>query len=549
MSSDAETRPALSPRTRAEDVRHSWWLWLALEIPLLCLAGWRNFDNIFYDTVAYLRIARYYAEGRLDLAINGYWGPLLSWLMAPLLAITHDHLLTTRLVMGASGLAFFCAGIRLLRSLDLPPGGPTLAAALLVPFSVCWSVARATPDLLMASLVLVGLAETLARHPNGAGRRPLLAGLAYGAAYLAKSVALPTTLGLVGALALVRWLTGAAPGRAIARSAAWCVCGIAVMVAPWVLVLSLHYGAPTISTSAAIAHAVVGPGNPDRFHPLHHVFQTPEPGRITTWEDPGGMRYSYWSPFGSTDALRYQVALAAQNAIDVATRVGGFDWLRLGLVSALAGFLLLARPGRALRDQRWRFAAPVIAVAAAPYVASYPSETRYYLIVYPLLLAAVTGFLLQDVVDGQAATGPVRSRLRAVAAALIIGSFVVGLRHELADALAGETDPAYRTARALAPVLTATGEPGALISVDDQSVAYFAAYLLDWPFYGDKIVPTQPDEVAGTGARFLVTRRATPFAQALERQRPAFLQPLPTPLRAPVAVYRIDTPERADQRR
>jgi len=56
-------------------------------------------------------------------------------------------------------------------------------------------------------------------------------------------------------------------------------------------------------------------------------------------------------------------------------------------------------------------------------------------------------------------------------------------------------------------------------------------------------------EVAGTGARFLVTRRATPFAQALERQRPAFLQPLPTPLRAPVAVYRIDTPERADQRR
>jgi len=40
----------------------------------------RNY--IFPDDISYLEIARNYAAGRWSLAINSYWSPLLSWMLA-----------------------------------------------------------------------------------------------------------------------------------------------------------------------------------------------------------------------------------------------------------------------------------------------------------------------------------------------------------------------------------------------------------------------------------------------------------------------------------
>ena len=37
------------------------------------------------DAIAYMRIAEYWAAGNFELAVTGYWGPLLSLLMVPFL--------------------------------------------------------------------------------------------------------------------------------------------------------------------------------------------------------------------------------------------------------------------------------------------------------------------------------------------------------------------------------------------------------------------------------------------------------------------------------
>jgi hypothetical protein len=542
VSSELALPPAPQLRRWAhglvDGLNRHWWPWLALEVPLLAIVGWHSLDNIYYDTVAYLRLAQYYRAGAWDLAINGYWGPLMSWLLAPALALAHDHLVATRLVMGASALLFFCAGVRLLRGLGLPAAAVALATAVLAAFSVGWSVAFATPDLLMGGCALLGLGCDLSDGPDGAGRRPFAAGLCYGVAYLAKSVALPTALGLIVLIGLARAWSGAAPRRAVLAAGLRRGAGLALVVTPWVVVLSLHYGAPTFSTSAAIAHAVVGPGNPDRFHTLHHEFRAPDPGRLSTWEDPSRMPYPYWSPLGSVRALIYQIQLTAQNAAEVVARLSAFDGLRIGLVAAIAGFALHAGLGGALRRQRWRLAAPVVVAVVAPYLPTYPDETRYYLLAYPLLLAAALGFVLHDVVEPQGLPPRAAGRLRLAALAVVAVSFIAGLRHEVAGVVTARTDLAYRMARTIAPLIARSG-PGALISVDDHSVAYFAAFLLDRPFYGDKIGPTELPEVVGSGARFLITRRATPFARALEQAPSPALERLPTDAAPDIALYRI----------
>ena len=37
------------------------------------------------DAIAYMRIAEYWVSGNFELAVTGYWGPLLSLLMVPFL--------------------------------------------------------------------------------------------------------------------------------------------------------------------------------------------------------------------------------------------------------------------------------------------------------------------------------------------------------------------------------------------------------------------------------------------------------------------------------
>jgi hypothetical protein len=59
-------------------------------IPLLYLALWlvflKDYRHIFNkDEISYISIAEKYARGDFIHAVNAYWAPLLSWLLAPLL--------------------------------------------------------------------------------------------------------------------------------------------------------------------------------------------------------------------------------------------------------------------------------------------------------------------------------------------------------------------------------------------------------------------------------------------------------------------------------
>ena len=50
------------------------------------------------DGICYIRIAHYYARGNFNAAVNGYWSPLLCWLLAPLYKLGVPDLVAFRLV-------------------------------------------------------------------------------------------------------------------------------------------------------------------------------------------------------------------------------------------------------------------------------------------------------------------------------------------------------------------------------------------------------------------------------------------------------------------
>ena len=60
-------------------------------------------DLVGPDGIAYIRIAGYYLDGNLNLAASPHWGPLLSWLIMPLLAAGIDGVLAAKIVSFLAG--------------------------------------------------------------------------------------------------------------------------------------------------------------------------------------------------------------------------------------------------------------------------------------------------------------------------------------------------------------------------------------------------------------------------------------------------------------
>ncbi|MEO8429349.1 MAG: hypothetical protein ABI651_19835, partial [Verrucomicrobiota bacterium] len=332
------------------------------------------------DGVAYLRIASYYAHGQTDLMISGYWGPLISWLMAPLVAMGVPPLATARVVMGLSAVVFWLGCFSVFRSFRIPPWGLIVGAWLAALVSIMWSVEYIAPDLLLAGLISLAVAQMVSPAWPENRRSAALAGFLWGAAYFAKAVAFPlaiiTSLGFAAA-----WLVDGGNNRWRVLRSLFITVAVFVFVAiPWITVLSLKYHKLTFSTTAAIAHAVVGPPDVVRYHPFGHTFHRPEPGRLTSWEDPSGMQYNYWSPLAKKEYAAHQLKLIARNFQTIVRLLCGFDLIGIGLL-AMLGCLAVPSPWREkLAQQRWRWSTVPVVCLSVIYLPVYIQivDGRYF---------------------------------------------------------------------------------------------------------------------------------------------------------------------------
>jgi hypothetical protein len=492
---------------------------LAFQMVLLFLAASQNQHLLNTDAVAYLRIASYYAKGPSHLMVSGYWGPLLSWLMAPLLALDVSPLIAARIVMGFSAVVFWSGCLAVFIRLRLPQIGTLLGAWIVAASSVFWSVEYISPDLLLAGLVNLAI-STMVSHDWVTGRvRPALTGVLWALAYFAKAVAAPLTF-LVSLGTATLWLiTGTAPARDIARglAIAWGV--FILLISPWIIVLSSKYNGFTLSTSARIAHAIAGPRDVERYHPFGRMFHRPEPGRLTSWEDPSLMPYRYWSPLENTNYTAHQLNLIMRNLQTITRLLSDLDTLSLGSL-ALLGCLITPMPRRQRWVQdRWRWsiipAICLVAIYLPVYVQS--TDTRYFYVLYPFLWIAVVG------VARWVTSQVPRLWPWVLALSLVAVSFALPAAVRVAVALEGIPDPASQVAMALAEKLQGGQFRGPIAGsglIAGGRTGLYLAFLMNEPWYGDEVSPTVAS-LKRSGARLFVIARRHPLTNQL-RLEPVF---------------------------
>ena len=203
-------------------------------------------------------ITRHYLEGDFREAINGYWSPLLSWLMLPFTGQDFGDipaLKTLQLVIGAGVLWTWTSVLR--RSVMPEPYAEALSYAAL-PFVLAYAFLSPTADLLFLWLTLAlfrFLAKGSALTDEQNAKR---FAFARRACLLCESIRFSVVLFLL----VSEWWQVRASCRETTPFACFGI--FLLLIAPWVTAISLKYGHFTISEAAAFnrsrrrAHAGTG---------------------------------------------------------------------------------------------------------------------------------------------------------------------------------------------------------------------------------------------------------------------------------------------------
>lgn len=334
---------------------------------LLCtLHAYTSRHLINPDGISYLDVASTYARGDVAHAINAYWSPLYSWLLAAAFALLQPSAYWECTVAHGVNVAIFLVALvafewlvsELLvwraakqerlreRWYDLLPDWLVVGIgyALFVYVSRrLITVSLLTPDMIVAATVYASAAILLrlGRQPS-----PLLAGLlgvVLGLAYLAKGVMFPLALVFLAVLLGVTWRRGR-------RDLQVACLAFLVIAGPWIGALSASRGRFTIGDTGRLNYRwyVLGEPRPElRFGKGHTapVLVHSGVGGVGSnplWYDPS---YHYDAAMPRFD-LRAQLAACVKTTKEYASLFGDLLLPFTVSIFVLIAFSLFARRGR-----------------------------------------------------------------------------------------------------------------------------------------------------------------------------------------------------------
>ncbi|HVG46218.1 MAG TPA: hypothetical protein VM890_15855 [Longimicrobium sp.] len=422
------------------------------------------------DSISYLDVADTYARDGWWAGINGYWSPLYSWILAPVLqgATAENEIVVVHVVNFFIYLLALAAFETFLRELfrarePLRAASPRLRVGwrLVAYAAFAWGCLRlvppslVTPDLVVAALTCLSTALLLRARRDGARPLTLAAiGCVAGLAYLAKAAMFP-----------VGFVTLAAASVLAARGGGWrrgvrrgtlALLAFAVVAGPFAVSLSIVKKRPTFGEVGKLAYAWYvdrvqifahwqggdgygTPAHPSRVvlaEPAVYEFAAPVPGTYPAWYDA-----SYWYE-GVKPRLDVK-ATARVAAVNLAGFVIRSAWPVLPLLVFLGGLATAGYLRPAERDY-WLVLLPLVATVAM--YALVTIAARY--------LGAHLSILLVATLAGVVPTAKAHRRttpalLVAAAAAMAVSLVPWGAQLAALAARGGMPDMGGEVARAL----------------------------------------------------------------------------------------------------
>jgi hypothetical protein len=396
--------------------RHAMRSWLVCAVLLASLQAVYFRNSMNPDGVAYLDMGDAYFRGDWATAIRSHWSPLYAWLLAGALWLARPPPTVEFPLVHVVNLVIYCfalgaftfllreiLAIQRDRDVEAPAeiGLPEWAWMSLGYAVFVWCTAQyiplglVTPDLLMSALVYIicGVILRMRRQPRR--RSSALLGGLLGLGYLAKAPMLPLAVMFLAASALILGGRASRIAHCVVASAA-----LAVVALPFIVVLSVANGRPTVGDSAMLNYlwvidgvpVVHWQGGPDSIgQPLRHSQLLLERPPIFAFDSPFPVTYAAWY------APEYWFA-GATPVFTLGGQVRAFVaalQVYAGLAVDLGGVLAALAVLLSMRSSPWRLhAAPSLALlapslAAVGLYALVLVEARYVAPFVVLLLLAL----------------------------------------------------------------------------------------------------------------------------------------------------------------
>jgi 4-amino-4-deoxy-L-arabinose transferase-like glycosyltransferase len=349
------------------------------------LQGWAVRYTASTDAVNYLDAADGYLRGDWQHAVNAYWSPFFSWILAVGLKVFHPQASREAILLHFIGLAgllvalgcfefFFRTFLLLQKRPDVSTGeedplpetgwwalgyGLFLSTALIVH-----KLEETTPDIWVLAFTLLAAGLLLKIYAEGGGARWFSGlGLVLGCAYLTKAFYLPMSfVFLVGA-----WLAAGSPRKAF-KEAILAVAVFGLVAGPWIVLLSRTYHRFTYGDVGKLAYIMTVDRIPRPFlWRGENGTGVPEHAPRQLWSEPA--LFEFATPVEGTNPLGFGAAYWMEGARPrfdlrgqlLAVRQSAGTFLELFFkqieygVGLLFLFFLAAREGEvwALLRHRW----------------------------------------------------------------------------------------------------------------------------------------------------------------------------------------------------
>lgn len=348
------------------------------------------------DGISYISIAQEYLNGDFADAINGYWGPLFSWLLIPFVSFSSTPVYTLYLTKILSIiLGFFTIiGVRLLiYRFEMEKPVKTAILFSLIPVVLYFSFNLISPDLLVTCLLIYYF--YIIFNPNYSNNlyNGILCGLIGALAYLSKSYAFIFFLAhfiLFNSFYYFKSLTKDKKVKILKNFLLGLIIFFTIS-GIWIGLISAKYGETTIGTTGEYNYALVGPES--QGDPLYYqgLLKPPNAHAINAWEDPSYFKMNSWSPFSSFSYFKYQLKLVLENIITILNIAEAFSILSIIII---IGSILLIIKSVHTSASKEKISHLLITIVI--YAAGYSFilvESRYLWPIY-ILLIIMGGYLL-----------------------------------------------------------------------------------------------------------------------------------------------------------
>jgi hypothetical protein len=295
------------------------------------------------DSTLYLNIADKYISGDFKNAINGYWGPMLVWLLIPFLHLGASHVFAMNALNLFIGIFTIIGVWTLSLRYEITEKIRISILFSLLPIMLFYSVVEPFDFLLLCFLVFYLSIIFRDDYPQ-----KLLYGILCGGlgalAYFTKSYAFPFFLSHFVAMNIIHYIRckNREEKVKVFRNTATGLVIFLIIASPWIFLISSKYGHFTISNMGKGNFAAHAPGLPlsgfEVGGPMFHKGFLPPPNdtAISAWEDPSYIweNIESWSPFESIHNLKYFIKLSMKNIIDGILIFQSFSRLSVAIMIA-----------------------------------------------------------------------------------------------------------------------------------------------------------------------------------------------------------------------